>query len=238
MERTGSPGSPRSCPGVFGTRRPPRDCSYRESVCCSSPSTPRLALADSLTCRKTATVDPRSLAPGPLPKRVVDYGLVLKPDAKIEAAWHYLHPVPGTAVKGWNSTTLSTVRKTPIAINIETKAPDKSWTDGKPQLGIWTAALLTRLRKLPKTLRENFEIMAVPLIVVQGHDWHFLILSQSSKPSIQTTIWQKIDMGSTRCCFDTYKIITVLHYLIDWAERVWRPWFHSLIESYGDTRAT
>ena len=75
----------------------------------------------------------------------------------------------------------STIYGFPILKHIETKAPDKSWTDGKPQLGIWTAALLARLRRIPRKTNtalhhpppENesyFETIAIPLVIAQGHN--------------------------------------------------------------------
>lgn len=45
----------------------------------------------------------------------------------------------------------------------------------------------------------------------------------------KTIIRQKIDVGNDRTAF-THKIIAVLHSFTAWAETVWRPCFHSLIE--------
>ena len=87
-------------------------------------------LADLLT-RKSATIDPPELADQKLPKRVVDYAFVLRPNQLIRNAWEALQPVGKAGIKSWNHTTNNDVRSTPIAINIETKAPNKSWTDGK-----------------------------------------------------------------------------------------------------------
>lgn len=125
----------------------------------------------------------------------------------------------------------------PIAVNIETKSPNKSWTDGKPQLAIWLSSLITRLRKLqdfrsPMPGLADIEVPAMPVIIAQGHDWHALIVSQVKDRETgvrKTLVWQKLDIGSTRTCFDTYKVLAVLHYLTNWAEKTWRPWFHTLI---------
>ena len=43
--------------------------------------------ADSPSFRKTASIDPRTLAEVLLPKRVVDYGIVLIPDDRIKKAY-------------------------------------------------------------------------------------------------------------------------------------------------------
>lgn len=184
-------------------------------------------------------ISPRDLASAELPARVVDYTIVLRPDALIASRFKSLKPLPKAEAKSWNNTMSNNVRATPIAVNIETKAPNKSWTDGKPQLAIWTMSLFKRLSKLWKPGSSPpdapqlpptavLKIPAMPLIVAQGHDWHLMIISQRSEKSI---IWQKIDIGNTRNCFDAYKLMAVLHLVLDWAQTVWRPWFHRLIEA-------
>ncbi|KAI4265406.1 MAG: hypothetical protein L6R38_009449 [Xanthoria sp. 2 TBL-2021] len=158
---------------------------------------------------------------------------------EITSVFKSLKPLPKAEAKSWNNTMSNNVRATPIAVNIETKAPNKSWTDGKPQLAIWTMSLFKRLSKLWKPGSSPpdapqlpptavLKIPAMPLIVAQGHDWHLMIISQRSEKSI---IWQKIDIGNTRNCFDAYKLMAVLHLVLDWAQTVWRPWFHRLIEA-------
>ena len=159
---------------------------------------------------------------------------MLVPDGRIQKAFLQLQPLAPTTTKSWNHTTMNSVRQTPIAVSIETKAPDKSWTDGKPQLAIWTSALLKRLKKLVsnEAAAANLRIPAMPLVIVQGHDWHLLIISHQVSPEGEegTIIWQKIDIGNTRNCFDTYKIIGILHLVCRWAEMTWRPWFCSLLD--------
>ncbi|KAL8835788.1 MAG: hypothetical protein Q9170_003182 [Blastenia crenularia] len=182
---------------------------------------------------KTASIDPPSLASEALPKRVVDYAIVLVPDEIISRAWKKLQPLQGAGIKSWNHTTTNDLRTTPIASSIETKAPNKSWTDGKAQLAIWTAALHKRLFMLRKPGRGHLQIPAMPLLIAQGHDWHLLIVSREPQSCDEaccgTIIWQKIDIGSTRNCFDAYKLLAVLHKVADWAYTTWRPWFRELV---------
>lgn len=157
---------------------------------------------------------------------------MLVPDDRIKKAFLQLQPLSPAIVKSWNHTTVDNVRHTPIAVNIETKASNKSWTGGKPQLAIWTSALFKRLQKLVgDEAAATLRIPAMPLVIAQGHDWHLLIMSHQSSPEeVMTVIWQKIDIGNTRNCFDTYKIIAVLHLLMQWAETTWRPWFCSVLD--------
>lgn len=141
-----------------------------------------------------------------------------------------MQPLEGAGIKSWNHTTANDVRATPIAANIETKAPNKSWTDGKAQLGIWTVALYKRICLLQEPGQGKLKIPAMPLLVAQGHDWHILFISQaSSSDNHGTVIWQKMDIGSTRNCFDAYKLLAVLHLIADWACSTWQPWFRTLV---------
>jgi hypothetical protein len=99
----------------------------------------------------------------------------------------------------------------------------KSWTDGKPQIAIRTDAWLKRLALIRGNTSGQWP--ALPLLIAQGHDRHLLIVSKDDQTM---AIWEQIDGGSTRSCFDAMKVVTVLHWLMDWAERVWRPWLLSL----------
>ena len=175
-----------------------------------------------IACRKTARIEPASLSRSTLPGRVIDYVVALKSDSILDQAWRRLRPLPNMSIKSWNHTTRA--RRNPIAIHVETKGPMKSWTDGKPQIAIWTDALLKRLALISGNANGSWP--ALPLLVAQGHDWHSLIVSKNDK---KTIIWEQIDIGSTRSCFDAMKVLATLHWLMDWAERVWRPWFLSLV---------
>jgi uncharacterized protein YfaT (DUF1175 family) len=140
-----------------------------------------------------------------------------------------LQPLAPNTVKSWNHVTR--LQDQPIAINIETKAPMKSWTDGKPQIGIWTDAWLRRCELLWEDSRDEAADMskhwpAIPVLISQGHDWHLLVVTKTSK---RLVFWEQIPIGSTRNCFDALKVVAVLHWVMDWAETVWRPWFLSLI---------
>ncbi|RMZ72063.1 MFS monocarboxylate transporter [Pyrenophora seminiperda CCB06] len=115
---------------------------------------------------KTARIEPASLARSTLPGRVVDYVVALNPSSATKQAWRCLRLLPGISIKSWNHTTRA--RHNPIAINIETKGPMKSWTDGKPQIAIWTDAWLKRLALIRGNSSGQWP--AVPLLIAQGHD--------------------------------------------------------------------
>ncbi|EOA85580.1 uncharacterized protein SETTUDRAFT_72639, partial [Exserohilum turcica Et28A] len=178
---------------------------------------------------KTARIDPPALCNHNLPGLIIDYAVCLQPDSIILSAYRSLRPLASNTVKSWNHVTR--LQHLPIAINIETKGPMKSWTDGKPQIGIWTDAWLRRCELLwedgqtaPAAMHKDWP--AIPVLISQGHDWHLLVVTKTSEKLVFRE--QKM-IGSTRNCFDALKIVAVLHWLMNWAETVWRPWFLSLI---------
>ena len=182
--------------------------------------------------RKSERIEPAWLSPYGVPKRVFDYVVTLVPDAEIKEQFRALKPVPGTIIRSWNHT-IQRLNEHPIAVNIETKSPLKSWTDGKPQIAIWTSAWFKRLwllwkRKweLAKKESPEFQIPAVPILVAQGHEWHLLIFK---KEPGRTMVRGDIFIGSTKNCYQTMKVIAALHWVMDWAETVWRPFFKTLI---------
>lgn len=180
---------------------------------------------------KSARIEPATLARRTLPSRVVDYTISLGFDSSMAAAFGRLQPLHPLPVKSFNHTTRD--RKNPIAVHIETKGPMKSWTDGKPQLAIWTDAWITRLLllcSLAPDYRSDVDIPASPLIIAQGHDWYLLIVRKTND---QLVIWEKLDIGSTATAFDALKVLAVLHWVMDWAQTVWRPWFMQLTGEQG-----
>ncbi|KAH8723966.1 hypothetical protein GQ44DRAFT_773545 [Phaeosphaeriaceae sp. PMI808] len=142
---------------------------------------------------KLARIEPASLARSTLPGRVVDYVVALNPDPATKQACRCLHLLLGAPIKSWNHTTQA--RHNPIAINIETKGPMKSWIDGKPQIVIWTDAWLKRLALIRSN--DSAQWPALPLLNAQGHDWHSLIVSKDDQ---KMTIWGRVDVRSTRSC--------------------------------------
>jgi hypothetical protein len=105
------------------------------------------------------------------------------------------------------------------------------------QIAIWTRAWFRRLQyfwednpRLQLDIEGRSGGMrppAVPLLIVQGHDWHALVVVKLPDGTMQ--IWEKISIGSTRNIFDAYKALAALHWLMQWANDVWKPWFLDLV---------
>lgn len=110
-----------------------------------------------------------------------------------------------------------------------------SWVEGKSQISISTDAWLRRCELLWQEVRNTIATLStrpvVPVLIIQGHEWHLLI---ATKPDQGLVFREQIPTGGTRNCFDMLKIVATLHWLLQWAETTWRPWFLSLIEKEVD----
>ncbi|RYN35571.1 hypothetical protein AA0117_g12369 [Alternaria alternata] len=193
-------------------------------------ATSRHAKVLSLHSVQSARIDPPALSNNNLTGRIIDYVVCLKPDSTISNAYRTLRPLTANTNKSWNHIT-NTARDLPFAIHIETKSPMKSWTDGKPQIGIWMDAWLRRCELLWNDGRAPTAVMAkdwpaMLVLISQGHEWHMLVVTKTSE---RVTIREQIMIGSTRNVCDALKVVAVLHWLLNWAETVWRPWFLELI---------
>ena len=67
---------------------------------------------------------------------------------------------------------------------------------------------------------------AIPVLIRQGQEWHLLIVTKTTERMV---IREQIAIGSTRNVYDVLKVVAVLHWLLNWAETIWRPWFLKLI---------
>ncbi|KAF2625644.1 hypothetical protein BU25DRAFT_396335 [Macroventuria anomochaeta] len=193
-------------------------------------ATSRHANVLSLHSVQSARIDPPALSKNNLPGRIIDYVFCLKPDSTISNAYRTLRPLAANTNKSWNHVT-TTARDLPFAIHIETKSPLKSWTDGKPQIGIWIDAWLRRCELLWKDGRAPTAVMAkdwptLPVLISQGHEWHLLVVTKTIE---RVMIREQVMIGSTRNVCDALKVVALLHWLLNWAETVWRPWFLELI---------
>lgn len=151
----------------------------------------------------------------------------MQTDPALAQAWQRLNPLPGSGgVRNWNHTSTKDARRTPFAINIETKSATKSWIDGKAQLAIWMDAWLRRLSLIHQ--REERVWPCLPVLIAQGHDWYLMIVSKNGNGG-GMVIRNQICIGGTRSVYDALKAVAVLHYLMDWAVTVWKPWLLRLV---------
>ncbi|KAF2142270.1 uncharacterized protein K452DRAFT_318537 [Aplosporella prunicola CBS 121167] len=178
------------------------------------------------------TVDPkieRRLLPqyGSQKTRNVDFAVVLQMDTQEAnsvnalAAWDTDFSI--------NQTLYSPLRRAPIAISLEAKPAAEQWRSAELQVGIWVGAHFKRLQELLAMHEKQEDTMeplpALPLLVVQGSKWHFLMAERERGEGKQTTIWGPIQFGDSCNELGVYQIIATLQYLGKWATTEYREWF-------------
>ena len=100
----------------------------------------------------------------------VDCAVFLKPDSSLsDKIERKLMALPSED-RSINQTMTATIRYLPLIASFKLKRQTPS-ADPVVQLGIWSAALAERLRKLQGQGKKENELMALPVVTVVGHDW-------------------------------------------------------------------
>lgn len=108
--------------------------------------------------------------------KMVDYAIYLHPSESMERKiQHTLRgQAPGT--QSVNQTMSSSLRRRPIAINLETKVPFSGGETADVQLAIWMSAGITRLRQmLSECGNQGEDVPAMPALSMHGHDLHLSV---------------------------------------------------------------
>jgi len=102
---------------------------------------------------------------------MVDYTVNLIPnDEMYEKIISMLRSQPH-GLQTVNQSNYNPLRFRPIAISIETKAPDAPKEEAKIQLGMWAAAYFDRIRMLSD---KKPVTVTLPLLYVSGAEWFLL----------------------------------------------------------------
>ena len=139
-------------------------------VRCLPFSTPQLT-----NCRTTAAIEPQELVPEITQRERVqskkaDFAISLELGEETERCL-------AQAGIQLNQTTYEGIRFNPIAVSVETKLPGEGGSDAKLQLATWSCSQIAKLRELLALAgNEECSMPPLPLIIIQGHDWHFLCL--------------------------------------------------------------
>jgi hypothetical protein len=136
---------------------------------------------------------------------MVDYGIVIQPPDKstLEAVIERL--CRERQLDSVNQTDTNHVRFMPIAISIETKRAAIEEDQALLQLNTWVSAHFAKLARLVGSHAPNEKasaeakakatMPALPLLIVQGHDWKFMI---AEKHENQIAIYGGETIGSTK----------------------------------------
>jgi hypothetical protein len=202
----------------------------------------RIALEDQDACEvwykdlTSARISQRDLLPNiagfNARSKMVDYGIVIQPPEKstLEASIERL--CRERQLDSVNQTDPNHVRFMPIAISIETKRAAIEEDQALLQLNTWVSAHFAMLARLVGSHAPNEKaraeakakatMPALPLVIIQGHDWKFMI---AEKDGNQITIYGEETIGSTKKILGIYQILANLRRLAQWVNNDYRPWW-------------
>ncbi|KAF5021015.1 hypothetical protein F66182_6946 [Fusarium sp. NRRL 66182] len=161
--------------------------------------------------------------------KMIDFCTFLNPVPDIDpVASEAVEKVRGLLpLKVVNHTAFDPLRDCPIAISIETKAPDKAAASGaiSLQLGTWHAAQWHFLEDLVALSGGSFDSLPyLPAIIVQGHQWSFAATTRTGK---KNKLWLSYEFGDTSDVLGVYKTVWGVQRLCQWTEQVYWPWYRA-----------
>ncbi|KAL2758834.1 hypothetical protein ACRALDRAFT_207957 [Sodiomyces alcalophilus JCM 7366] len=148
----------------------------------------------------------------PLQSQNVDFCLALEPEEAMRLF------VDRQDLRTINQTVYNPLKKRLIAVSIETKSLAKH-TTGMSQLAIWTYAWFARVTQLA----PNAHIPTLPLLRIDGHEWHIMWAWKHSEDPLRMTLTSERSFGHTRNLLGVYRILAMLRRLAKWAEEVFQP---------------
>ena len=180
----------------------------------------------------TARISDPSLLPGiyarskKVQSKMVDYAMVIRPlreNPVIEAPMtqRIKNKLRETDNFSINHTDARYVRFAPIGLSIESKRGAIGADTSTTQLGTWVSAHFTKLRQLLDN--EDTEIPPLPLIMIQGDDWRFMIAHEVSGERI--IIYRSLRLGETDSVLGTYQLLGALKRIAEWIDDELRVWF-------------
>ncbi|USP80290.1 hypothetical protein yc1106_07564 [Curvularia clavata] len=175
----------------------------------------------------TARIEPDDLLPRndggePMQSRMVDFAGVLRPNARILAAWQKLNAADPKCQTSWNQSFFQQLKKQPIVVSVETKISGSEKKKAIQQLATWVTAQFRKLEQLVPSEQARAELPFLPLILIQGPDWHFLAATRKDE---RTYLWEGVHLGSTMAPRQMYPLIACLQRVGIWALDVYEPWF-------------
>jgi hypothetical protein len=157
------------------------------------------------------------------PKSKIDYsvGLCLSQESKDHLE---------NCTNAVNPTLYHCVRWAPTTVHIETKATGENWHEAQYQLSLWLIRHIAKLRELLTLAGQSDDtpIPAIPVLIVQGHNWECLFFEDQFNKA-RLLAGETYTVGSTRSVVGVYAVIAALHYLMDWSQNEYRPWFERMI---------
>jgi hypothetical protein len=122
-----------------------------------------------------------------------------------------------------NHTSYRPFRDRPMVVTVETKKRHVSLEAAELQTGTWHAAHWDILSRRLEQTKGTFDgLPFLPGILVQGHDWSFVVTTREEG---KTVVWLEQKFGSTSDMIGVYKAFWGVQRLAKWVEDVYWPWY-------------
>jgi len=174
----------------------------------------------------TARISDSSLLPGitsrvkKVQSKMVDYAMVIRPaEDLLDRIRDLLRNSDGFSI---NQTDARYVRFRPIGLSIETNGGGIDEDKANTQLGTWVSAHFAKLSQL---IRGDGDLPPLPLIMIQGNKWEFMIAHKVNARKIE--IYRDQSLGETGSILGIYQLLAALRRLAQWMDEVLRPWFEA-----------
>ena len=178
---------------------------------------------DVTTVQLIAELAPTSPKDTPLPRRKIDYVVVMTPplfDPK--ALVTRLKASQETSLQhSINPAVYDPLNDSPIVMMIETKA-DGNRLDNINELSVWILAYFRRLHLLVQAKST----VALPCILILGQSWT-LFFAIDNGPDVD--LFEIFEIGTTADIVGNYKILWSLRQVCNWIERHFVPWFNDKV---------
>lgn len=95
---------------------------------------------------------------------------------------------------------------------------------------MWALAQFRKAELLQahRRMGKDVEYMPLPMLSAAGPDWRLLVAVKDRKNG-RTNLYEGATVASTDSNVGIHRAVATLHALMDWAERVYRPWFVTIV---------
>ncbi|GJC90455.1 hypothetical protein ColLi_13293 [Colletotrichum liriopes] len=161
------------------------------------------------------------------PSRKVDFCMLIEPQGLAADAIRAIQYQDQLFSQSLNHTDYQPLRRRPVALSIETKAPGEGINDAQSQLLVWLEAQWRVLERLSNRAEPPLPLPEfLPGVIVEGHQWYFVA---STRSKTETILWMKQLIGTTEEAIGIYSVVCTLQYLAHWIRAVYWPAFQRLL---------
>ena len=160
----------------------------------------------------------KSLLPTNKQSKMVDYVLVIEPDADLEACIREM--MIAKRLLSINHAESEYLRFVLIGLSMETKCAAIDEDKADMQVATWIRAHYAKLKQLtpPATLMP-----VLPIVVAQGHDWKFMLAEMASPDHV--VIHRELSLGATNSMLGIYQLLAAVRRLAKWVHDDYQAWF-------------